>query len=222
MLPRGLPAGGRRWECPGRPLAHPAALLGSLAALAATVGDDVRRVLEDPRYQRALPGPEAPLQLPTFSLGPLATLLRILLWTAVAVAAALLVAWAWRRVSGRARDAEVGEAPGPAPLEVPVDRAEALAAAGRYAEAIHTLLLETLLALSRAARLAPSFTSREIVARVPLAPRAREALVGLVQAVELSRFGGAAAGEADYRACLGHFHAFLASHARAAAAPEAA
>ena len=55
---------------------------------------------------------------------------------------------------------------------------------GRFAEAIHALLLETLAALSRAARLAPSLTSREIVARVPLPARAREALAGLVAAVE--------------------------------------
>jgi hypothetical protein len=34
--------------------------------------------------------------------------------------------------------------------------------------------------------------------------------------VELSRFGGAAAGETDYRACLDRFHAFLETYRSAA------
>ena len=97
---------------------------------------------------------------------------------------------------------------------MPLDSAERLAAAGRFAEAIHVLLLETLSALSRAAQLAPSLTSREIVARVPLPARARDALSGLVLAVEVSRFGGAAAGERDYHACLERFHAFLETYHR--------
>jgi hypothetical protein len=92
-----------------------------------------------------------------------------------------------------------------------------LADARRFAEAIHVLLLETLAALSRAARLAPSLTSREIVSRVPLPARAREALGGLVLAVEVSRFGGAPAGETDYRACLERFHAFLETYRRGGA-----
>ncbi|HEY6098515.1 MAG TPA: DUF4129 domain-containing protein, partial [Anaeromyxobacter sp.] len=78
------------------------------------------------------------------------------------------------------------------------------------------LLLETLQALSRAARLAPSLTSREIVERVALPSRAREALEGLVLAVEVSRFGGAPAAEGDYRACRSRFHAFLDTYRGAA------
>jgi hypothetical protein len=101
-------------------------------------------------------------------------------------------------------------------VAIPIASAEALAARGRFAEAIHALLLETLDALSRAARLAPSLTSREIAARIPLPAPAREALSGLVLAVELSRFGGAAAGETDYRACLDRFHAFLETYRSAA------
>ena len=203
-------------------MSHPAALLAALARASGAVAEDVGRILDDPRYQRALPAGRGTFELPTFSLGPLALLLRILLWTAVAVAVALLLAWVGRRIAGRVRDAEVGSGPEATPLVLPVERAEALAAAGRYAEAIHALLLETLLALSRAARLAPSFTSREIVARVPLPPRAREALAGLVEAVEISRFGGAAAGERDYQACLSRFRTFLESHGQAGASPEAA
>jgi hypothetical protein len=128
---------------------------------------------------------------------------------ALAVIVAVFLAWAVTRLRGRTGDAELQAGAEPAPLDVPLDSAERLAAAGRFAEAIHLLLLETLAALSRAAQLAPSLTSREIVARVPLPARARDALLGLVLAVEISRFGGAPAGERDYRACLERFHAFL-------------
>jgi hypothetical protein len=195
------------------------ALLAASARAPAEVAERARRILEGGDYQRALP------DLQSFSLGslgPLAGLVRALLWAALAVAVALAALWLWRRLSGRARDALVEPDPAAAPLLVPLGDAERLARAGRYGEAIHALLLETLAALSRAARLAPSFTSREIVARVPLPPRAREALAGLVEAVEISRFGGAQAGEGEYRACLARFHAFLETYRRRQAGAEEA
>jgi Domain of unknown function (DUF4129) len=173
-------------------------------------------VLAAGKYQTALPQeptPPKPFDLP---LGPLELLLRILLWTALAVLVALAVIWLARRLSGGARDAEVAEPAREAPPEVPIDSAEALAGQGRWAEAIHALLLETLKALSRAARLAPSLTSREIVERISLPSGARDALEGLVLAVEVSRFGGEPAAEGDYRACLSRFHAFLDTYRSAA------
>ncbi len=187
-----------------------AALLGA-APSDEEIGRRAARVLADGGYQTELPHPKAPpdpatLHLP---LGPVELLLRILLWGAIAVLAFLAIAWLVRRLAPGARDVEVAEPAAAAPVAIPIASAEALAAEGRWAEAIHALLLETLQALSRAARLAPSLTSREIVARVPLPERARDALSGLVLAVELSRFGGAAAAEDDYRACLGRFQAFL-------------
>ncbi len=189
-------------------------LAGIAAALpsAAAADEEIRRraaeILGSGGYQTDLP---APAQLPQvhLPLGPLALLLRILLWGGVAVLAFLAVAWLVRRLAPGARDAEVAEAEAPAPVAIPIASAEALAAEGRWADAIHALLLETLEALSRAARLAPSLTSREILARVRLPARAREALSGLVLAVELTRFGGASPAEAEYRACLDRFHAFL-------------
>jgi hypothetical protein len=54
------------------------------------------------------------------------------------------------------------------------------------------------------------------VERVPLPARARDALEGLVLAVEVSRFGGAPAAEPDYRDCLTRFHAFLDTYRSAA------
>jgi len=179
------------------------------AARGERLAEDARRILEDGGYQRSLPQESPPLELHSLSLGPLDTLLRILLWALLVVAALVALAWLVQRLRGRARDILLEPEQGPVPLAFPVTSAERLAAEGRYAEAIHVLLLETLAALSRARKLAPSLTSREIVGRVALPRPAREALTGLVQAVEISRFGGAPAGEPDYRACLERFHAFL-------------
>jgi hypothetical protein len=182
---------------------------------AAEIQERAAAVLGDGGYQTTLPqAPELhPLELP---LGPLELLLRLLLWTALAVAVGLAVLWLVRRLAPGAEDAAVPDDAPQAPIALPIASAEALAAQGRWGEAIHALLLDTLEALSRAARLAPSLTSREIVERVPLPAAARDALGGLVLAVELSRFGGLAAGEDDYRACLGRFHAFLDTYRKAA------
>ena len=173
------------------------------------LAEDARRILEEGGYQRSLPKDAPPLALHSFSLGPLQTLLRILLLAILAVAVFVALAFFVERLRGRGRDLPVPAGEEPVPLEVPLGSAEELAAAGRYAEAIHLLLLETLSALSRAFRLAPSLTSREIAGRVLLSARAREALLALVEAVEISRFGGSPAGEPDYRACRERFHAFL-------------
>ncbi len=197
-------------------------LAGAAAALftAAPADEEIRRraaeVLARGGYQTELPHPTAPLELRLPPLGPLELLVRILLWGALAVLAFLAIAWLVRRLAPGTRDAELAEPAAAAPVAIPIESAEALAGEGRWAEAIHALLLETLQALSRAARLTPSLTSREIVARVALPERARDALSGLVLAVEVSRFGGAAAAEEDYRACLDRFHAFLATYRSAA------
>lgn len=193
--------------------------LGALVLAAAPSADRIRAraqdILRGGGFQTALPRDPVPpsVDLP---LGPIELLLRILLWTVLAVLLALAAGWLARRLARPVPDVEVVEdAPG-RPVSIPTEGAEALAREGRWSEAIHALLLDTLEALSRAARLAPSLTSREIVARVPLAARAREALAGLVTAVEISRFGGAPAGEGDYLACLDRFHAFLDSYRSAA------
>jgi hypothetical protein len=192
-------------------------LAGALAPLLASaipadeVRERARRILERSEYQTELPGA---VRLPSFELplGPLEVLLRVLFWTALAVMAVLAVAWIVRRLRGFSPDAEAPAGPAGGAADVgrrQLGAAEALAARGRFGEAIHVLLLDTLEALSRAARLAPSLTSREIVARVSLPDRARDALSGLVSAVEVSWFGGEKPGEAEYRLCLERFHAFL-------------
>jgi uncharacterized protein DUF4129 len=202
-----------------RPMPFPSGL-GALLAAASLTPAELRAkaegVLASGDFQGTLPKDPTlpkPFQL---QLGPLELLLRILLWTALAVLVVLAVSWLARRLGGGARDVEVAEAASEAPPAIPIDSAQALAGEGRWAEAIHALLLETLQALSLAARLAPSLTSREIVEQVALPAPARDALEGLVVAVEVSRFGGAPAAEGDYSACLSRFHAFLDTYRSAA------
>lgn len=81
-----------------------------------------------------------------------------------------------------------------------LDDAERLAAEGRWDEALHALLLQAIRLVSGRlpAPLPPSSTSRELLRLVPLAEEARQAFAGMVRAVELSLFGGAAVGAAVY------------------------
>jgi hypothetical protein len=191
--------------------------MSSGAIPADRVREAVDLVLADDALQRALPKPTpvpAPLEIPE----PLVLLVKLLLAAAVAVALVLAAVWLVRRLRPGARDVAPEDAEGAAaaPVAIPIVRAQALAAAGRYAEAIHVLLLETMEALSRASRLAPSLTSREVVARVSVPERARDALADLVLAVEISRFGGAEAGQYEFSLCLARFHDFQASYQGAA------
>jgi hypothetical protein len=175
-----------------------------------------RAILEDGQHQTELPRAE---QLSQLDLGWLDTpLLHLGIYLLLAALLIVVVVWVVRRL----RPLDHSDAVEPlSPLEsrkasFSSGAADALARAGRYGEAIHALLLDTLAALSRSAELPPSLTSREIVAGVRLPPAAREALAGLTLSVEVSRFGGAEPGEADYRLCVDRFHTFVATYRAAA------
>jgi hypothetical protein len=182
----------------------------------------VRRVVDDvyrdDGIQRNLPTPADPFVLPDW-LSPIA---EVLVWGALGVTALLLLAWAVRAFTGRGRRTALEEAQGAAApdasvLRGPLEEAEALAAKGLYAEAIHALLLRTLSTLVTVTKtvLPRALTSREILRRVPLEDRPRAALHDLVLAVEVSRFGGAQAGPDDYAVCLERFRQFAAAYGRA-------
>jgi Domain of unknown function (DUF4129) len=153
-------------------------------------------------------------------VGFLGGLVRYLLWGLVLIAAAIGGLWLARELSrfagdgtgagaddDGARDAVVVD---PGILDRPLGDADELARLGRFAEAIHTLLLRTLQELARQAALhvAPAETSREILARVPLHADARAALGGLITAVEVTHFGADVAGPDDYERCRHQFHRF--------------
>ncbi|MFT3696170.1 MAG: hypothetical protein QM831_23730 [Kofleriaceae bacterium] len=152
--------------------------------------------------------------------GPMSGLFKFLLWGIVIIGIALIIFWIASELLGYGgSNAEL--APNPedeaggskidmAVIERPLGDAEELAARGEYTEAIHTLLLRTLqeLVRSTSVRVSPAMTSREILARVPLLADSREALAGLISAVEMTHFRGTAATLEDYVFCRDQFHKF--------------
>ena len=162
-------------------------------------------------------------------VGPLSSLFKFLLWGGLIVGIALLLFWLsaeLMRYGGddkqlaSTEDEAARSAVDLAVIQRPLGDAEELAARGEYTEAIHTLLLRTLQELVRSAavRVSPAMTSREILARVPLLADAREALAGLITAVEITHFGGDQATHEDYARCRAQFQkfatAFRAGHDR--------
>jgi len=154
---------------------------------------------------------------------PLGRLAQWILWGAIGIAIFLAVLSLVGALSRGDRDIEpvAGKSPDApgidrAVIERPLGDADELARQGRFAEAIHTLLLRTLQELARTSsmRLQASMTSREILSRVPLLGDARVALSGLVTAVELTHFGDDVPGAPDYERCRDQFHVFASAYRR--------
>lgn len=131
---------------------------------------------------------------------------QILLWLVAIVLTAALAVWILRELEARRRaKAAVGSrgseaAPAAAATRPRLPDHEALARAGEYGEAVHAILVTVLAAVGRAGPgLPPAWTSREVLAAVKVGGPAHEALKSLVRLVEITRFGGAPATEADYR-----------------------
>lgn len=154
---------------------------------------------------------------------------QILLWGLIIVIVVLFIVYVVRQTSGMTgaeepvkETDEAGEDPSRllAVIERPRDDADQLAHEGRFADAIHILLLRTLheLASQNLVRVTTSMTSREVLARVPLIGDARTALAGLVTAVELTWFGDDVPGANDYARCREQFEVFAAAYRRGAAA----
>jgi hypothetical protein len=150
---------------------------------------------------------------PVASLSGISRSVAVILDAVLATLAAAVVVWVaaavWRRRKrGRMAAAAVSAAAGWPAEEARVERrsprggeAERLAGEGRWAEALHALLLQTIrgLAARSPVPLPSSSTSRELLALVPLSGAARQAFAGMVRAVERSLFGGAPVGPEDYR-----------------------
>jgi hypothetical protein len=210
-----------------------AAQSGSIPS--AEVRARARAALADPRFQRALPSHEEPggrrkprrdpagvpvdgdpLEVSLPVLGAGAVLGQVIFIVLLVVAGVLLVGWITRELLARRRGADPRMAPDAeaSPASTPeralvFDDASRLAAEGRYAEAVHALLLAAIRHFAERSRTAvqPSRTSRELVRLLPLGPEAREAFAELVRTVELSLFGGADVGPEDYERNLARFQA---------------
>ena len=92
-------------------------------------------------------------------------------------------------------------------------KADDLAGQGRFVEAMHLLLLQTLTNLRErlGVEFADSLTSREILRHAQLSDANRTLLQDIVARVEWCHFGGYPAALADYVACRQSFDALLAS-----------
>jgi hypothetical protein len=207
------------------------------AVPSAEVRARARAALSDPRFQRALPSHEEadearrsrresdpagipvgeePLDVSLPVLGAGAVLGKVIFIVLLVVVGVLIVGWITRELLARRRGADPRTGPEAETSPVPVgeralvfDDASRLAAEGRYAEAVHALLLAAIRHFAERSRTAiqPSRTSRELVRLLPLGPEAREAFAELVRTVELSLFGGAAVGPEDYERNLARFQA---------------
>lgn len=150
--------------------------------------------------------------------GGVSSVMTMFMWGLIAVGIGLIVFWFASEIGKGdpdvalpAEDADAAvKAATAAIIDKPLGDADELAARGEFVEAIHTLLLRTLqeLAKSAAVRVERSHTSREILARVPLAPDARDALGVLITYVELTHFGDEPAGANDYARCREQFNRF--------------
>jgi hypothetical protein len=203
------------------------------------VRQKAKAALADPKYQRSLPeheekaetakarprrqrgalgngageGPEVSIPL----IGAGAFVSKVVFIVLFVVIGLLIAGWILREIVDRRRKRgvevspeAVPGAPGAAPvLTLSFDDASRLAAEGRYAEAVHALLLAAIRHFAERSRTAipPSRTSRELVRLLPLGPETREAFAELVRTVELSLFGGADLGAEDYERNLARFQA---------------
>ncbi len=209
-------------------------MLGVVAASPAAAHEAAREAVKEGECQADIPGGDKPMagtivrrerdggevQGPSL-FGRIA---NVLLWVLAIGAAAVGAFWLINELAQRLEPAldpaEIAaqHARHEGVVERPLGDAEALARAGKYAEAIHTLLLRTLSELRAVARhpIPRSLTSREIVARVSLQDEARQALRGLVDAVEITHFGDVIPGATEYDACVAHFHSFANAYRRGA------
>lgn len=226
-------------------IARPGPVHAALSVRPERAGDDARKVLGK-RYQTELPGPppeaadeaagarlrerierdEAAQDGGAWAGGAFSS---FFVWVLLGAMVLVALIWVVASLSGYQRDEKAAPEPGPAlppdlaaVVEQPLGDAEVLARAGRYGEAIHALLLRTLAELMRRLDrpLPRSLTSREILVQVRLPEAAREALVTLITVAEVSHFGGAEPGAADYERCVACFQAFASAYragARAAA-----
>jgi hypothetical protein len=185
--------------------------LPSLASAPSDIGvmaaDTIRRL----DLQRELPRTPEPIlwHIPggyvAIALGCAAILL--LLWLVFNGEGNILADWRIGRRRSWATAAAAAEAAASAtPGEAAA--ADALAGEGRFAEAMHLLLLQSLTAIRerREEHFADSLTSREILRQSRLSDQGAALLRDIVARVEWTYFGQHPAGRPDYEGCRTSFH----------------
>ncbi len=169
-------------------------------------------------FQAAPPPPEPPAWLDGFLrfLAGLAPVMKFLFWGGVVLAVAL-IAWFVVREIVETRFRKV-RAPAP-PADWRPDReqaralleeADALAAGGRFGEAVHILLFRSIddLAGRRPGLVRPALTSRDIAGLDQMPASARTAFARIAERVERSFFGGRPADQQDFVHARSDYEAF--------------
>lgn len=150
---------------------------------------------------------------------------RIFLWTVIALAAAAIVwlvvqrmrhgEWRLPRLRRARRVAVDGQgeddwSPEAAPAREWLAEADALAARGMFAEAVHHLLFRSVedIARRRPQLARPALTSRELAASPAIPPVARTLFADIARVVERSLFGGRAVDAGDWQAARGAYADF--------------
>jgi hypothetical protein len=155
---------------------------------------------------------------------PDSAILRFLVWALIAAVAIALLAMIfqrlrhgeWRLPWRRGEESAILPAeeeewrPEAAPVRSWLEEADALAGKGRFAEAIHHLLLRSVedLARRRPHLVRPALTSRELAASDGIPSAARDLFASIARLVERSLFGGRAVGKAEWDSARGAYADF--------------
>lgn len=137
--------------------------------------------------------------------------LKTLFWAGLAAAALFILYtvfrrlqgrdWPWRRTDIATNTPELQ--PAEAPARALLQDADALAAAGRFTEAVHLLLHRSIedIERRRPSSVRPALTSRDIAASGSIPPGPKAGFQTIVKMVEQGLFARRPLGEADWRDC---------------------
>ena len=187
------------------------------------------RILERSEYQTQIPAPadrqernvgsrfptlrESRVDIP----GTAPLIAKTAMWLLVAILSLLAIIWLASQLTTLRKPREESDRPSGLPPSAsterfersePIGDAAELARRSLYADAIHVLLLRALQQVTDSTPVPESFTSREVLGRVPLPGGALRPLQELVSTVEATRFGRAAAGESEYLGCVASYRRF--------------
>lgn len=196
---------------------------------AGRIADAHRAILADPELQLDLPHklPDPPSEAPAWlkalgrAIGSAVEWVgggwQVLLWLLVALAVGTLLAmllpslreWIADRRSRPAAQ-PVHWTPEAGTARALLDEADALAAAGRFADAVHLLLFRSIEDISawRGELVRPSYTARDIARAYALPAPAAGVFAGIVAQVERSLFGGDALGRQDWERARADYAGF--------------
>lgn len=193
--------------------------------LPAEIREPLAKTYAPEDLQQALPAEqEDELILPREGWNPpdwVGQIVTIMFWLLIGVAALMAIFYLGRELPawlGRRRQLKAGAVPMVQGMPVAFDsqlldaleRADRLAAEGQFAEALHLLLLHSFDYLKRhlGGVYGPSSTAREILHRSRLPDAGRQSLGAIVDAAEISYFGGRSVDGGIYAACRRHYQAF--------------